>query len=204
MATVEVVSAQNALVEEKNEQPIKVETTTEEAVTAAPEAVTHEEPKEAEKVAASEEPVAPEPVAPEPEAPAEAETKEVLEETKIAAEEPTVLEKTEEETPKETPEPVVEETKEEPEVPVEPVVEEAKETTEPGKAPAEETEVAVEAPKEEEVKEEQKPVETEEKVESSCLASGLIKDRYANGVVEMPCGMFLLVPSRLMNFILMV
>jgi hypothetical protein len=83
------VSAQNALVEEKNEQPIKVETTTEEAVTAAPEAVTHEEPKEAEKVAASEEPVAPE-----PEAPAEAETKEVLEENKIAAEEPTVLEKT--------------------------------------------------------------------------------------------------------------
>ncbi|KAJ6390252.1 hypothetical protein OIU77_024469 [Salix suchowensis] len=80
MATVEVVSAQNVLVEEKIEQPIKFETTTEEAVNAAPEAVT-EEPKEA---AASEEPMAPEPEAP---AEAEAETEEVVEETKIVAEE---------------------------------------------------------------------------------------------------------------------
>ncbi|KAJ6729259.1 hypothetical protein OIU85_020209 [Salix viminalis] len=114
MATVEVVSAQNVLVEEKIEQPIKFETTTEEAVNAAPEAVT-EEPKEAEKATVLEKTVeethkeTPEPV---------------VEETKAAPEVPA--------------EPVVEEAKEttepgeaaaaEPEVPAEPVVEEAKET----------------------------------------------------------------------------
>ncbi|KAG6748739.1 hypothetical protein POTOM_048672 [Populus tomentosa] len=171
MATAEVVSAQSALAEEKNEQPIKIETATEEAVAAAPEPVA-EEPKEVETPAASEEAVAPA-----PEAPAEVETKEVVEETKILAEEPTVVEKTEEETPKETPEPVVEETKEESpkEIPAEQVVEEAKEPTESGETqapapePEPEPEVAVEAPKEEEeeeVKGEEKPVEAVEKVET--------------------------------------
>ncbi|KAG6750131.1 hypothetical protein POTOM_047213 [Populus tomentosa] len=167
MATAEVVSAQSALAEEKTEQPIKIETATEEAVAAAPEAVAEEPKEEVETPAASEEAVAPA-----PEAPAEVETKEVVEETKILAEEPPVVEKTEEETPKETPEPVVEETKEESpkEVPVEQVVEEAKEATESGEtqAPAPEPEVAVEAPKEEEeeVKGEEKPVEAVEKVET--------------------------------------
>ncbi|KAJ8748335.1 hypothetical protein K2173_001754 [Erythroxylum novogranatense] len=153
MATVEVVSAQNALSGEKiNEEPVKVMETSKEVEISTPTTPQpeNEEPKAEETVSVTEDAVAPE-----PEAPAiEVETKEVVEEAKDVTEEP-VEEKTEEEIATETQaaaaeKPKVESSTELVEPVANSVVEETAEPSElPAPGPEPESESAGEALKEE-------------------------------------------------------